>query len=162
MKAKILFLPLFLFSMLISSCTHNDGDIGEYFGEWQLTQLSVDGLDIKLYGDGAESKDPDFGSPLAYTIAFQGDVARINILYAYHEIISIFGSWQLSDGNLILNFSHTDDVNPDEIYRVPDILGFPIDGIVVMKVVKINDKKMELRQTSDAGNVFKYYFKKRS
>lgn len=143
-----------------SGCTRNNGDIGDYFGEWRLVSMTADGKDVTLYGENAEDKSLDFGAPEIYTLAFQGNVARINVIYAHHEVESIFGSWIEKGDELELNFSHHDDQNSVYGYQAPPVFRFPSDGIAIMKIVKMSGSDLKMMQISDEGEECCYQFVK--
>lgn len=162
MKSFILRLFAFLLlSVAMAGCTKNNGDIGYYFGEWALESLSVDGVKVTLYGEDAADPSPEFGSPILYTLAFQGEVARITVIYQHHDIAGIFGSWQDLGDKIVLNFSHHDDLNDEIGYKAPDVFGFPSDRIVVMTVKSIGKGRLHLEQSPESGEVYEYYFVKR-
>ena len=91
-----------LFALLITatSCTRNNGDIGDWFGKWQVMEISADGK-------------PEAGYEPRYFWEFQNDIIRIAYVgpQGYdREIYYCFGTWsQPSDNVIVFDFSHSDD-----------------------------------------------------
>lgn len=90
-----------LLSMMSMACTHNNGDIGDLFGVWRLTELTADGEPVELYGN------PDDGGLQACDWAFQGNVMKIEMIYPRYDHDASYCIWSREDGKLILDFSHT-------------------------------------------------------
>ena len=90
-----------LLVLVTCGCTRNDGDIGDYFGEWRLEKLTADGEALPLYTDGS-------GVEL-YTWAFQGKIIQIVEMLPRHEYVEHTGSWREENDVLELNFSYSDD-----------------------------------------------------
>ncbi len=159
MKRQISIALLFLV-VALTSCTHNNGDIGEFFGEWRLVSMTTDGEPVKLYGEGAEDFNPDFGAPLIYTLAFQDNMARINVIYAHHEYESIFGTWEQQANRLVLNFSYHDDQNDSYGYSAPAVFRFPADGVAVTTIEKFKEDDLILSLMTDESVNCIYHFVK--
>lgn len=81
--------------IIMSGCTRHNGDIGDLFGEWRLERLTADGQETDLY-----EETPD--APLLYTWAFQGNIIRINTIYAHNRVFECFGTWMREDDLLEL------------------------------------------------------------
>ena len=45
MKRALHILIIMLSMAALSSCTHNNGDIGPYFGTWKMLSIEVDGVE---------------------------------------------------------------------------------------------------------------------
>jgi len=89
-----------LLTLILQSCTHNNGDIGPYFGTWKLSAIEVDGSNMDSY------KGNIFWQ-------FQAEVFCMREVLPNHDTNVCWGSWkEASDGILELNFTHSDDSHP--------------------------------------------------
>ncbi len=117
-----------LFSaILLSGCMHNNGDIGDYFGTWKVTSISVDG-DV----------DGDYSANIFFQ--FQSDVVRIVENRSNYEITEYFGTWVDNGNNIIIDLNHK--VNPEsEVYHIPEVMRM-VKGENFIKVSNKNSSKM--------------------
>lgn len=135
----------------ISSCTHNNGDIGPWFGIWKLTDLKVNG-----------TTDPGYEGNVFWS--FQTNIFQMK------EVITDgtgqwsderWGSWEESDGDLILSFTYSSQSTPEPgtgVYHPLSGMYLPTNQAVHLDIVKYPDSKMELAYTTDDGNQITYYF----
>ncbi len=133
-------------STLLSGCTHNNGDIGPWFGIWTLTSIEADGAPIADY------------VPNSIFWKFQSTVINITQLLDHHDCRDTFGTWrQAGDSQLELNFTHSDDtLHPGtELYAPPEILHLPSD-ICTLHIVRFTDKHIILTYISTDGVTYKY------
>ena len=77
------------------SCTHNEGDIGPYFGTWALVEAT------------GEHTVP--GDDRGVFLQFQGGTACVRVVFnELHSYDAAFGNWHDSGGVLTLDFpDHT-------------------------------------------------------
>ena len=75
--------------VLLSACTHNDGNIGHWFGSWKLRQITINGENDEAYQGNVFWK-------------FQSEVVQMSQLNSYHGRTDAWGSWKEVDaeGNL--------------------------------------------------------------
>lgn len=154
-----IFLPLILIAVAFSACTRNNGDIGDYFGEWRLDAMTADDHDVALYGSDAVP-DPEFGTALVYTFAFQSNIVRINSIYDHHDMVVAIGSWIDRGSDIEFNFTHSDDSGDAYGYSPSAVLQIPTDRVITFGVYSPDDGKMVLTQTAADGTVYKYYLTK--
>lgn len=137
----------------LNGCTHNNGDIGDLFGTWKLEEITVDGQADGAYGDNIVWK-------------FQSSIIEMQqVNEALHETLNSFGTWSRpQDGVMRLDFTHTDNDNPE-----PGSLGYsplpathlPAGCVINLDVLQLNGSKMRLRYIDEASaEVYEYYFKK--
>lgn len=148
MKAKI-FLGLFTALIFLSSCTRNNGDIGELFGRWRVETVKVDGVEEKLYDDDT----------LLYTWSFQGSLMFISVINPDNSYYNIMGTWSMADGVLHLDFSYKGN-DGDKYYDPPENLHMVKDGVSDMKVIRLTSRKMTLERVSEEGVRYVYHLKK--
>ncbi len=137
---------------VLSGCTRNNGDIGDYFGEWRLDKLTADGVEMPIYDSGNEV--------VLYTWAFHGKIIRINTVYVHHHVENSFGSW-LEDGDILeLEFSYHDDIEDNMgMYTPPVALHLNSGGITRLHIDKMKDRYMILSQISN-GIEYTYHLKR--
>ncbi len=82
--------------MGLSACTHNDGDIGPWFGTWQVEQITCDGENL-----------PDTyynPSTVPLYLQFQGDMVTVRLTSTLHDERVDYGTWVEGDGSLDISF----------------------------------------------------------
>ena len=132
------------------ACTQNDGDIGDLFGVWRLTQLTADGTPLPLYeGDDA---------PVAYDWAFQGDVIKIVVVEHHQDYYSSFGMWSREDGRLLLDFSYGG--NEISEFDPPASLHLVEVGVTPLEMTVMTSKKMVGWYVDENGVKYEYTLKK--
>lgn len=96
MRILISFLTLMLASL--SSCMHNDGNIGNLFGTWKIETIAIDGqLDSSYEGD--------------VFVQFQTEVVRLVQVQHNYDHTEYFGSWSREGHNLLLDLHYTVDAS---------------------------------------------------
>ncbi|MCM1505013.1 MAG: lipocalin-like domain-containing protein [Muribaculum sp.] len=130
-------------------CTHNNGDIGPYFGTWKLLDIEVDGLPLEEY------KENIFWQ-------FQSDVFCMRGVLPHHDTDVRWGSWEeASDDILILNFSHHDDSHETGSTMYSPL---PLTGLEAtvnrLDILYVSNSKMTLTYRTSKGAVYCYRLKK--
>ncbi len=133
-----------------TACTQNNGYIGSLFGTWALTSMTVNGETPKTF-----KSDDTFWS-------FQNTIINVQQVADHYQYVSHYGTWEESDGQLLLNFTHSDDVNAagEGPYLAPTWIGFPKNEIVELTYVTKKSRHMELTWTNRDGDVFYYILTK--
>lgn len=110
MRTLIKSLFITLLSILpLNGCMQNNGDIGDFFGTWKITSITVDG-------------EPAAGYDGNIFIQFQTTVVRIVESKSHNDYTECFGSWESNGDNLTLDFHYY--VSPENSeYHLPDVLG---------------------------------------
>lgn len=129
---------ILLFVLLLTSC-QNEGNIGDYYGQWALKSSSI----------GGEMKDYD-----NLYLSFQGKVVwakRVNA--SNHTYNDVFGRFSHSGDSLIMVFSQQNEVTSPETL-IEKQFGFANYKNVRVSV-SITDEDMQMR----SGNNY-WHFKK--
>lgn len=133
-----------------AGCTRNNGDIGDLFGTWRMTDMTVDG-------------SPATGLQGAYFWSFQNDIInfkRIDDPVA-HRTESRWGKFTDSDGYLYLNLrNHSGQSSFDWNYVIFPELKLPLEERVPLKFVERTSKEMKLSLTLDDGQQIVYVLEK--
>ena len=80
----------------LCSCTHNDGDIGIWFGTWQVEQI---------IRDGEKVPDTYYNPAIApLYFQFQGDMVTVRHTGALHDERVDYGTWVEGEGTLDISF----------------------------------------------------------
>lgn len=140
---SILFCLILVFATgsLSTGCTHNNGDIGNWFGQWR----------VALYVDGAK-QDVAPGVPYMFW-SFQGGVVRVSIPdHDKHLFDEGFGLWSEQDGYLVLDF--TDETTP--ALQTP----IPLPDYCRLKIVNSSSRKIELQCDATDGSIMYYVLEK--
>ena len=155
---KILLRGIVVLLMLcgISSCTQNDGNIGEWFGHWKLNTISVNG-----------AVDDEYGGNIFFS--FQSKTFCQTMMYADHRAEHRFANWDNRDTYFIITFPfETDDAgNPlyDEdgdlvcLYEPLEITRMSM-GENVVAVDYLNGNSLQLSMTDAAGDKVVYNLEK--
>lgn len=111
MKKLPLVILLFV-AAAITSCTHNNGDIGPWFGTWRLDNITVDG-------------EPDTSYEGNIFFMFQSQVFCARTIYPYHLYSDSWARWSEEDNNiLIIDYNNHDNLDTDQtttLYMPPKI-----------------------------------------
>lgn len=98
MRRLFSILPVITIAVLSVGCTHNNGDIGDWFGTWRLEAIAVDGA-------------PDAGYECDVLWKFQNNIIEmVRVNDVDHSYDQRFGTWSRSGNILVLNFGHHDNV----------------------------------------------------
>ena len=143
MKSLRKFLPVLL-AFIAMGCTHNDGDIGPWFGSWAMPAMTVDG-----------DTPPGF-DPVATVWEFQSEVVRIGLLDDHHDFAATaWGTWREADGRLYLDFTHGNGE-----YTAPSWLLMHPGKVLVLSIVERENRRMVLRYITPKGESVVYTLKK--
>lgn len=142
-----------LIAMLNVGCTHNNGDIGDLFGVWRLTELTADGTPVDLYGDSA-----DADGLVACDWAFQGNVVKIEMIYPHYEHFAHYGIWSREDDKLVLDFSHT--TGQSDNFDPPAGLHLVARGITTLTITEMSRSKMTGWYVDAQGVRYEYYLRR--
>lgn len=138
---KLNIILIFIAMLLpLSSCLHNNGDIGPWFGQWKVTEVQINGeRDPKYKGDGF--------------FCFQSSTFKLVQSYPEdNSATSIFGNWEEKDGYISVLFHDREDS--------PWLRGyFHLDKKSMLTVVKRKGDKV-LKYTAEDGNEYTYFLKK--
>lgn len=127
-------------AILITACTHNNGDIGPIFGQWQLTAVETAGTALPVT---LPEGNIYWG--------FQSSTIHMSWITPDHGQDNRFGNFRLDDDTLFLDF-------PDEGYQFAPLLGLPDQ--CAMQVIRLTSKQLILMyQPTDDGSVT-YTFRK--
>lgn len=120
---------------LSSGCTRNNGDIGVWFGKWQITEMRVDGEPVEEYEQ-------------RFFMEFQNDIIRLVWVgpTGYdRDTYYCFGTWQQpSEQSFVFDFSHSDN-SGRLIYTPFSSLHFPSDKPFNLSLNKISGKNYSLK-----------------
>lgn len=76
--------------MTLNACTHNNGDIGVWFGSWHVEKIA-----------NVATGEPVEGYDGRYFMQFQSSVIRIVATDSLHNYEQSFGMWDDSDEGLL-------------------------------------------------------------
>lgn len=151
-KNILKYLMLLPLALLLGSCTHNDGNIGPWFGTWGMTAMTVDGVP---YGT------TDRGQTLW---EFQSHLVRISRIDAHQTFTGYsWGTWEERDGHLLLDFTHPDNSTPEGDqgeYRAPDWLLMPPGQVIDLAITDNRSRIKSLKYTDPDGKIIIYTIKK--
>lgn len=148
----LLTLTVIAAATLLTGCTHNNGDIGRWFGTWTVERILVDGEPYARYEHNMVWK-------------FQNSVFSMQLIDTdpgIHDRQQRWGSWSEADGALIIDFNHSDDAcAPGEGIYAP----FPVSllnrgGASVLRIASDKGSEVTLTFTSARGENVTYIIKK--
>jgi len=122
---------------------HN-GDIGEFFGTWKLTSLTID-----------DNEDPTYNQDVFFQ--FQTSVIRVVKVSPHQLFTNSFGQWSRQDQTLCLDFGFT--ANAPSEYEAPQYL-YMANGKNMLHIVKLSSRNMELTLGLENGTTIRYRLKK--
>lgn len=133
---KIIFVPLLMLLLLCTGCTQNNGDIGDLFGFWRLTE------------EGNTSLGDD-----EIVWAFQNNILEITVNTPHHVGTKTYGTYTDNNDALRIDFTHWKGLDEGaHLYMMPALLDLPGDEPFVMQVIKRGAESMTLQYE---GRTFK-------
>ena len=142
---------LFIISFFASSCTHLDGDIGDWFGSWHLEQMLIDGQIDETYAKNQKN--------VQVMISFQGKVFNI----AYLNGDEIYGTWSYAGEilTLIAGYNTGGGSNSSLFNPFPVVLHLPADvEQIEITVTRINGSTMQWQYIDQNGQLITYNWRK--
>lgn len=139
----------------LGGCTRNNGDIGDWFGTWQMTEVSADGVADGKYAANVFWK-------------FQNDVislVRVNTGVGEHSRSQVWGTWEDNDDYLYLNFTYSEDATPGDPngtyqYIPLEETHLPYGEVSALRIESRSGDKMRLEYKAADGVAYMYTLKK--
>lgn len=122
----------------LMSCTHNNGDIGIWFGTWHVEEITIDGTVSEAYN----------AAPYWF-FQFQSNVVQVKMSLPDHSFLASVGEWEEKDANLILTF-------PDEVYVKQLPPGIDAKRPTAMNIEHKSSKEVVLTFTGTDGHAYRY------
>lgn len=136
---RIILTSIVLTLLMLSACTSNNGDIGPFFGRWQLKKIECQG-------------SPEILTEGTYFLAFQNNVALLSQDCGDYVERQIFGSWHEADNTLFMEFdTSTGSLSPQQI-------GLPDSSRT--QILEITHRHLVLTYHPDDDTAITYYFDK--
>lgn len=123
-------------------CTRNDGDIGPLFGTWQMTERSVEGVEVS---EPLPPVEELFWS-------FQSSVIEMKHVYSTSRYESVYGNWEMGGKSLTLDF-------PDP--KQPMLDEFLLPRQCVVELEMLDGKNVLVTWSPEGGGEVRYKFRKR-
>ena len=120
--------------VMLGSCTHNNGDIGDWFGTWRVTSIEVDNQPVENYGGGL-------------FWMFQNDLICLSYTTEgmYHNYSRCWGRWAEEGNTLTFDFSYTSTEDEYKSYYEPQKESYFIDGVNRMTMTERKSNSMTLQ-----------------
>lgn len=139
-------------AFLTTGCTRNNGDIGNWFGQWQV-------MEIKTDGQAEEGYEPRF------FWQFQNDIIRVVYVgpTGYdRDTYYCVGTWeQPSDNTMTFDFSHSDD-NGYLLYKPFGVMHFPDDKPFSLTLSSVSGKDCVMKYVDETtATEYTYIIRKR-
>lgn len=137
-------------AVLAAGCTHNNGDIGPFFGTWKLSSITVNGIPDQEYDENIVWK-------------FQSNVVAMVRINDRHETNESIGTWvDLGQQEIQMDFIYSDDDNPVGSDRYSPLVETHLPrGSFRMSVLALSSGDMTLRYSDpDNGTIYEYILKK--
>lgn len=136
--------------VLSAGCTHNNGDIGPFFGTWKLSSILVDGV-----------PDPGYDDNIVWK--FQSNVVAMVRINDRHETNESIGTWvDLGRQEIQMDFIYSDDDNPQGSDRYSPLVETHLPrGSFRLTILAISSGDMKLSYAdADNGTTYEYILKK--
>lgn len=146
---KTLRILIAIIALGLCACTHNNGNIGPWFGQWKLEALEADGQPVAGYNGNI-------------FWAFQSDVLLFDNLfddglqYAMHV-----ATWRQEGDRLIIDFRHSDagGQSTNGNYAAPTILELQPQAVNTLTIEKLSGSHIVLKYDT-GGKVMTYRLRK--
>ncbi len=138
------YLPLLLSLGLAATACTNDGDIGDLYGQWQLTEYSLDDTRYR---------------PSQSFLSFQSQTVQARVVYTnIHSAANLTGNYQHLGDSLLMQFyvlsDNTEQLTADALSLQYYGLATPDD--VRLRVEHLDSKTLRLSSGKDYWNFRKY------
>ncbi len=130
---------LFVAVLSMTSCTHNNGDIGPYFGLWHVETIECDGIRTDYEG--------------THFFAFQSTVFQLRYTDDVQTEAYTVGTWTETDAGIDVRF-------PDEQLWWTSLTGIAWDQVNHFTVESLSGKNMVLSLVNADGHTYRYTLKK--
>ncbi len=150
---KVLTAAICLFMVaLLQGCTRNNGDIGNWFGKWQVMEIKVDG-------------QPEAGYEPTYFWEFQNDIIRMVRISPEgydRDTYYCFGTWkQPTDNTMVFDFAHS-DASGRLIYTSFSAMHFPGDKPFTLTLSDVSGKHCTMKYVDpETSTEYTYVLRKR-
>lgn len=126
--------------MALTSCTHNNGDIGPLYGQWKLVGIDALGVDL-----------PPYDGDVFW--CFQDSAIQLLARTDSHEFEQRYGNWLLTDNDsqLILTF-------PD--FRWPPLQSIGLQETTVLNVITLTSRDAVFELSDGQGMSIIYTLRK--
>lgn len=138
---KVSLYILFILAAMVlaaAGCTRNDGNIGAWFGTWQVTSISVNGTPMSDYKGNI-------------SVMFQNNIIKSVELLEHHEQKEYFATWAVEGADLAID-GLKGGIAPG--------LMMPAASVVHIELLRRPGKVMQWRYTDENGSVYDYDLKK--
>ena len=138
---------------LLAGCTQNDEWIGNRFGQWKLTEITIDG-------------EPDASYQGNVFWAFQTGIIQMKRMRdngaGLPGVTESFGGCREEGNTLILDYRNTDSEHFDDLQYyspLPEML-MPDNSVITLKILTLTGSRMVVEYTDADGREIVYYLTK--
>lgn len=148
-------LAVLVAACVFGGCTRNNGDIGDWFGTWQMTEVTADGV-------------AEYGYEANVFWKFQNDVislVRVNTGVGEHSRNQVWGTWADEDDYLYLDFTYSEDATPGDPngtnqYIPLEETHLPYGEVSALRIDSRKGGEMRLKYQAADGVAYMYTLKK--
>lgn len=138
MMKQTLYILLLLYLLTLGACTHNDGNIGNWFGTWHVQEITCHGEQVVVNCD--------------YFFQFQSTVFRISQVGDHEQTVESFGIWDDStEGKMIISF-------PDPAVYYLEMPG--LESSNTFTITSSSSHEVTFSKVDHAGASYTYHLKK--
>lgn len=152
MRKALHIIAILALTAIAGSCTHNNGDIGPWFGEWKLTAIEIDGTP-----DAAYKENIFWAFQTSVIEMIQVDPVTANVSNYGQR----WGTWSQDGNTLTLNFTHHDDSAAEGSGKYTPYPATHLPGgVSKLDIIKLSGSEIKLSYTAEDGKVYRYSLKK--
>jgi len=126
-------------TLTLTGCTHNNGDIGIWFGTWHVTDITADGKALTWDGD--------------YFFQFQSSIFRVSQVTDHETSVESYGTWSEDDDASTLTVNFVDS----SVYYLY-VPGFDTDN--QFTVTRTSSSQVTFTRMANNGVTYAYSLKK--
>lgn len=129
----------------ICGCTHNNGDIGPWFGTWKLDGITINGAPDTEYAENVLWK-------------FQSNLMAMIRLLGNHEQYEMYGTWsEPQPGVLRIIYIYSDIDAPEGSMKYSPLPETHLPpGVSDLTVLEMKGSTLRLEYRADDGTVYTY------
>lgn len=133
-------LLVLVLSVMLPSCLHNGGDIGIWYGTWNITAVEVDGVTLP--------------QPQGYhfSLNFQSNIVELLKVTDRHDMNQMsYGNWEEEGERMRWTFGA-------DFWPLPEVPGIDADN--EFTIIERSAGKVRLKKVTEAGVTYVYTLKK--
>lgn len=141
MLKKLTYISCLLLQLICAGCTHNNGNIGNFFGQWKLTDIIINDESL-----------PDYEGNVYWS--FQNSTINIKEINSNHIAKNCYGNWKEYNGNMVVDFPDNNEQDYTALHTIK------LGRLSELEIIVENNRHMILKYIPNSKTNIVYKFDK--